>query len=30
MTKLYDQLKEDHRNLVKVLDVLKRQIALYT
>ncbi|MEP4547522.1 MAG: hemerythrin domain-containing protein [Saccharospirillum sp.] len=29
MTKLYDQLKEDHRNLVKVLDVLKRQIALY-
>jgi hemerythrin-like domain-containing protein len=29
MTKLYEQLKEDHRNLVKVLDVLERQIALY-
>jgi hemerythrin-like domain-containing protein len=29
MTKLYEQLKEDHKNLVKVLDVLEQQIDLY-
>lgn len=29
MTKLYEQLREDHRNLVRVLDVLERQVALY-
>ena len=29
MTKLYQQLREDHRNLVRVLDVLERQVALY-
>lgn len=29
MTKLYQQLREDHKNLVKVLDVLEREIALY-
>lgn len=29
MTKLYQQLREDHRNLVRVLDVLERQVAIY-
>lgn len=29
MTQLYDQLSQDHRNLVKVLDILEKQIALY-
>jgi hemerythrin-like domain-containing protein len=30
MTKLYEQLKEDHKNLVKVLNVLERHIELYS
>lgn len=29
MTRLYQQLREDHKNLVKVLDVLEREITLY-
>lgn len=29
MNKLYQQLRDDHKNLVKVLDVLEREIALY-
>ncbi len=29
MTRLYQQLREDHRNLVRVLNVLERQVALY-